>query len=112
MLSGLWQFTRLLHFCTWFSFPFVFVDSVSVDFLFSVAILNGQSRDFVVPLLLTLHPCLEYPEAGSAELQEEVEQVVAAGWHEMVHVEVLAHEIWISVLFWTDLAVQLSTTVR
>ena len=59
MLFGLWQFTRLLHICKWFSFPFVFVDSVSVDFLFSVAILNGHSRDFVVPLLLTLHPCLE-----------------------------------------------------
>ena len=50
----------------WFSSPFVLVDFVPVDFLFSVAALNGHSRDSVVPRLLTHPPHLEWPEAGSA----------------------------------------------
>ena len=41
----------------------------SVDFLFLVANLNGHSRDFVVPRLLTPHRCIS------------------------VHVQVLAHAI-------------------
>ena len=32
---------------------------------------------------------------------------MAAGWHVMVYVEVLAHAVWIFVLFWSDLSVQL-----
>ena len=47
----------------WFSSP-----SLSTLFLqtlfFSVATLNGHSRDSVVPRLLTPHPHLEWPEAG------------------------------------------------
>ena len=38
-------------------FFFVFVNPVSVDSLSAVT-LNGHSRDFVVPRLLNLHPCL------------------------------------------------------
>ena len=41
-----------------FSFPFDFVDPVSVDFPFEAVTLNDHPRDFVVPRLLNLHPCL------------------------------------------------------
>ena len=61
----------------WFSSPFVSVDFVPVDFLFSVAALNGHSRDSVVPRLLTHPPHLEWPEAGSAAPGGG-----AAGWPE------------------------------
>ena len=54
----------------WFSFPSVFV-----DFLFIVATLNGHSRDFVVPQLLTHHRYIQ------------------------VHVQVLVLAIWIFVVF-------------
>ena len=76
-----------------FSFFFAFLNPVSVVFLFSAVTLNSHSRDFVVPWLLNLHPFLRKPEAGSAELREVVQRVGAAGWHVMVHVEVLAHAI-------------------
>ena len=88
----------------WFSSP-----SVSVDFLVSAATLNGRSRDSVVPRLLAPHP--EWPEAGSAALREEVQQVGAAGRHVDVHVEVLAHEIW-TFVFCNDLVAQLTAMVR
>ena len=94
----------------WFSSPSVSVDFVPVDFfLFSVATLNGHSRDSVVPQLLTPHPHLDQPEAGSAALREEVQQVGAAGRHVEVYVEVLAHAIWTFVFFWSDLAAQLTS---
>ena len=67
------------------------MDPVSVSLLALVLTLYGRSREFVDPRLLNLHLSPELPEAGSAELQEEVQQVVAAGWHVMAHVEVLAH---------------------
>ena len=54
----------------WFSFPFFFV-----DFLFLVATLNGHSRDFVFPQLLTHHRFMS------------------------VHVQVLVLAIWIFVVF-------------
>ena len=95
----------------WFSSPSVSVDFVSVDHLSSVATLNGQSRDSVVPRLLTTHPHLEWPEAGSAALQEEVQQFGAAGWHVEVNVEVLAHAIWTFVVFWSDRVAQLTAMV-
>ena len=60
-------------------FPFCSVDFVPVDFLFSVATLNGHSRDSAVPRLLTPHPHLERPKAGSGALQEKVQHVEAAG---------------------------------
>ena len=41
-----------------FSFPFDFVDPVSVDFPLSAVTLKDHPRDFVVPRLLNLHPCL------------------------------------------------------
>ena len=72
----------------WFSSPSVSADFVPVDFLFSVATLNGHSLDSGVPRLLTPHPHLEWPEAGSATL-----------W------EVLAHAI-------SDLVELLTTMVR
>ena len=59
-----------------------------MDFLFPVATLNGRLRDSVIPRLLT---------PGSAALREEVQQV-GAGRHVEVHVEVLAHAIWTSVV--------------
>ena len=74
-------------------FPFCFsVDFVPVDFLFSVATLNCHSRS-VVTRLLTPHPHLKWPEAGSAALPEQVQQVGAAGRQVEVHVEVLAHAV-------------------
>ena len=54
----------------WFSFPSVFV-----DFLFIVETLNGHSRDFVFPQLLTHHRYIQ------------------------VHVQVLVLAIWIFVVF-------------
>ena len=77
-----------------FSFPSGFVDPVAVSLLVLVLTLNGHSRDFVIPRLLTPHPHLEWPDSGSVALQEEVQQVGAAGRHVEVHVEVLAHAIW------------------
>ena len=55
--------------------------------------LNGHSRGSVVPRLLIPHPHLDGPEAGSCALQEEVQQVGAAGWNVEVFVEVFAHAI-------------------
>ena len=95
-----------------FSFPFVFVDPVSVRLLVLVSILHGRSRDFVDPRLLNLHLRPELPESGSAELLKEVQQVVSAGWRARMNVEVLAHEIWIFRLFWSDLSVQLMVVVQ
>ena len=95
----------------WFSSLSVSVDFVLVDFLFTVATLNGQSRGSVVPRLLTPHPHLECPDAGSASLRE-VQQVGAAGRHVEVHVEVLAHAIWTFVVFWRYLVAQLTAMVR
>ena len=69
----------LTAFLQQFSFPSVFCGPVSVSLLNLVMTLNGRSRDFVDPQLLNLHPRSELPESGSAELQKEVQQVVAAG---------------------------------
>ena len=74
--------------------------------------LNRHSRDSVVPRLLILHPYLEWPEAGSAALREEVQHVGAAGRHVKVHVEVLAHAIWTFVVVWSDLVAQLTAIVQ
>ena len=74
--------------------------------------LYGCSRDFVDPRLLNLHLHPALPESGSAELRIEAQQVVAAGWHAMMNVEVLAHAIWIFRLFWSDLSVQRMVVVQ
>ena len=58
-----------------------------------VVTLNGRSRDFVGPWMLNVHLRPELPVSGSAELQKEVQQVVAAGRHARMNVEVLAHAI-------------------
>ena len=58
--------------------------------------------------LLTPHLYLEWPEAGSGALQEEVQQVGAAGWNVEVFPSVFAHAIWILVVFWSDLVAQLT----
>ena len=82
-----------------------------MDFIFSVLTLNGHSCGFVVSRLLDLHLRQELQEFGAAELREEVQQVVAAGKHERLNVEVLAHEVWIFRLYWRDLSVQLIVVV-
>ena len=61
------------------SFPSVVADPVSVSLLVLLVTLSGGSRDFVYPWLLNLYLRPELPESGSAELREEVQQVVAAG---------------------------------
>ena len=66
------------------SFLSVFGDPVSVSLLVLEVTLSGRSRDFVDPRLLSLH------------LRPAT-----------MDVEVLAHAIWISRLFWSDLSVQL-----
>ena len=78
VLLGLRRCAWLL-FCNSVPFLSVFVDPVSVTLLDLVVTLNGRSRDFVDPQLLNLHLRPELPESGSAELQQEVQQVVAAG---------------------------------
>ena len=69
------------------------MDPVSVSLPVLVMTLNGRSRSFVDPRLLNLHLSPELPETGSAELRKEVQQVVAAGWHAKMNVEVHAHAI-------------------
>ena len=83
-----------------------------MSLLVFVVTLNGRSRDCVDPRLLNLHLSPELPESGSGELRKEVQQVVAAGWHSKMNVEVLAHAIWIFPLFWSDLSVQLMVVVQ
>ena len=95
-----------------FSFPSDSLDPVSVRFLVLVVTLNVRSRYFVYPRSLNLHLRPELPESGSADLRKEVQQVVDDGWHVMIHVEVLAHAIWIYLLFWSDLSVQLTVVVQ
>ena len=67
----------------------------------------------MVPQLLL---CLDWPEAESEVLQEEVQQVGAAGQIVKVFVEVFvevcAHAIWIFVVFWIDLVAQLEVRFR
>ena len=79
-------------------FPFCFCGLRSCRLSFLCGTLNGDSRDSVVPRLLTPHSHLEWPEAGSAALQDEVQQVGAAGRHMEVYVEVFvevyANAIW------------------
>ena len=60
-----------------------------MSLLVLVVTFNGRSRVFVDPQLLNLHLRPESPEAGS-ELRKEVQQVVAAGWHARMNVEVLS----------------------
>ena len=84
-------------------FLFCFCGLSSCRFFFSVATLTGHLRDSVVPRLLTPHPHLEWPEAGSAALRKEVQQVGAAGRHVELHVEMLAHAICTFVVCWDDL---------
>ena len=89
-----------------------FFTSAMVFFPFCVCGLCSCCRDTVVPRLLTPHPHVEWPEAGSAALfREKVQQVGAAGRHVEVHVEVFAHEIWTFVVFWSDLVAQLTAMV-
>ena len=83
-----------------------------MSLLVLVVTLNGRSRDFVDPRLLNLHLRPELPESGSADLRKEVQQVVAAGEHARMNVEVLAHAISIFHLFWSDLSVQLMVLVQ
>ena len=78
-----------------------------MSLLVLVMTFNGRSRGFVDPRLLNLHLSPELSESGSAELREEVQQVVAAGCHAKMNVEELAHAIQIFLLFWSDLTVQL-----
>ena len=52
----------------WFPSPFV-----SVDLLCSGVTLNDHSHCSEVPRLLIPHPHLDWPEAGSAALWEEVQ---------------------------------------
>ena len=77
-----------------------------------MATLNGHSRHSVVPRFLTPHPYLEWSEAGSAALREEVQQIEAAGWHVEVYVKVLANAIWTFVVSWSNLVAQLTAMVR
>ena len=63
----------------WFSSPSVSVDFVPVDFLFSVATLNGHSRDSVVPRLLTPHPLSVRPEHGLSAVPELPYQGTCSG---------------------------------
>ena len=63
------------------------VDPVSVNLPVLVVTLNGRSRDFVDPQLLNLHLRPELSEFGS-ELRKEIQQVVAAGLHAKMNVEV------------------------
>ena len=77
-----------------------------------VLTVNGRSRDFVDSRLLNLHLRLELPESGFADHLKEVHQVVAACWHAKMNVELLAHEIWILRLFWSDLSVQVMVVVH
>ena len=70
----------------------------------------------MVPLLLSRHLYLDWPEAGSDALQAEVQQVGAAGRSVKVYVEVFvevcAHAIRIFVVFWSDSVAQLAAIVR
>ena len=77
-----------------------------------VLTLYSRSRDFVDSRLLNLHLRPELPESGFADHLKEVQQVVAAGWHAKMNVELLAHEIWIFRLFWSDLTVQVMAVVH
>ena len=70
-----------------FHFPSVFVDPVSVSLFVLVVTLNDYSHDSVDPRMLNLHLSPELPEAGSAELWKEVQQVLAAGWHAEMNAE-------------------------
>ena len=57
------------------------------------------------------HAFLDWPVAGSDAVQEEVQQVGAAGLNVKVYVEVFveeyAHAMWTFVVFWSDLVAQL-----
>ena len=87
------------------------VDPVAVSLLALVVILHGCSRDFVDPRLLNLHLRPRLPESVSAKLLE-VQQIVTAGWHAKMNVEVLAHEILTFRLIWSDLSVKLMVVVQ
>ena len=79
--------------------------------LFSVATLNSHSRDSVVPRLLTPHPHLDWPEAGSAALREEVQQVGAGATCGGACGGVRSRDLDFFV-FWIDLIAQLTAMVR
>ena len=89
---GFRQFTPLLS-CSSFLLFLKFLDPVTVSSLVLVMTLIGRSRDFVDPRLLKLHLSPQLPKSGSAVLQKEVQQVVAAGWYAKMNVEVPAHAI-------------------
>ena len=108
MLLGLWQITRLLHFRR----GFLLLAFLSCRLSFLCGDLERSPTRSVVPRLLTPHPHLEWPEAGSAALREEVQKVGATGQHVEVRVEVLAHAIWTCVVFLSDLVAQLTAMVR
>ena len=54
--------------------------------------LNDYSHDSVDPRLLNFHLHSELLDSGLFP-EEEVQQVVAAGWHANINVEVPAHAI-------------------
>ena len=87
-----------------------------MDFLHSAVKLICYLCGSVVPQFLILHLYPDWPEAESEVLQEEVQQVGAAGQivnvYVEVFVEVYAHAIWIFVVFWSDLVAQLEVMVR
>ena len=70
----------------------------------------------MVPRFLSSHPHLDWPEAESDALQEELQQVGAAGQNVKVYVEVFvevyAHAIKIFVVSWSDFVPQLAAMVR
>ena len=92
-------------------FPFDFV-----DFLYPAVKLICYLCGSVVPQFIILHLYPDWPEAKPEALQKEVQHVGAAGQIVKVHVEVFvevyAHAIWISVVFWSDLVAQLEVKVR
>ena len=63
------------------------------------------------PQFLIFHLYLDWPEAESEDLQEDVQHVGAAGQIVKVYVEVFV-EVWIFVVFWSDLVAQLEMIVR
>ena len=88
------------------------MDPVSASLLVLPVTLNSRSRDVVDPRLLDLHLRPGSPEAGRAELRQEVQKIVAVGWHARMNVEALAHALLIFHLFCSDLSVQLTVVVQ
>ena len=100
-------------FLQWFSFPSVSVDPCLREHSCSCDDLERS---------LTRFCCSTFAESscesGVARVwvccapKKEVQQVVAAGWHAKMNEEVLAYEIGIFRLFWSDLSVRLVVVVQ